>query len=124
MNNGTGVDLWRNESGRLQEEYHLLHGLWHGCERWWTGDDKTIHEERYWQRRRLHGIERKWDHTGRLTKGYPRFYVKGKRVNKAAYIAASTRSRTLPHLDTADHDPHRELPREYTCQVKRSRGKG
>ncbi len=117
MHEGTGVDLWRDEVGRLSEEHNWKDRMLHGFDRWWNGDDQTVHRETHWHNGLLHGIEREWDDKGTLEKGYPRFYVKGKRVTRAVYIAARTRSRTLPRFDEADNTPQRRLPREYARQL-------
>lgn len=113
MRDGTGVDLSRDDDGFLAEEYHMRKGLRHGIERWWNGDDKTVYLEAHWHNGCIHGIEREWDEKGKLKKGYPRFYIKGKHVSKSEYLKQSLRSRTLPRFDEAENSPQRELPKEY-----------
>jgi antitoxin component YwqK of YwqJK toxin-antitoxin module len=118
---GTGVDLWRDEDGRLSEERHLRDGKRHGVERWWTGDDRTIREESHFRADVEHGIHRQWNDSGRLRRGYPRYYVNGERVTKRRYLAASKSDPTLPPYREADDRPERPLPSEYARHTQQER---
>jgi len=113
MDHGTGVDLWRDADGMLQEERHLKHQGRHGYERWWT-NNTTIWWEQHFHENREHGIERKWlkEH-GRVSRGYPRYYVHGERVSKRQYLSAAKRDPTLPPYRPEDDRPERPLPPEY-----------
>jgi antitoxin component YwqK of YwqJK toxin-antitoxin module len=110
MVHGTGLDLWYNEPGVLAEERAMLDGERHGFERWWTGDNQTIYEESHFYHGTEHGIFRQWNRKGRLSRGYPRYYVNGQRVTKRQYLRACLTDLTLPPFDAADNDPHRNLP--------------
>jgi hypothetical protein len=113
MIHGTGVDLWYTDDGRLAEERYWKSGRKHGFERWWTGDDATIYEENHFKQFEYHGIRRRWDRDGRMERGFPQFYVDGRRVNRKRYLQACARSRTLPKFDPGDDCPARPLPSKY-----------
>jgi hypothetical protein len=113
MDHGTGVDLWRNPDGSLAEERHCVSGQRDGFERWWTGDDATIWQEGHYQAGVPHGVFRLWSARGRLRRGYPQYFVAGRRVTMAAYRQAAAADTSLPPLVEADNLPIRELPLEY-----------
>jgi hypothetical protein len=113
---GTGLDLWRGlrEDGSiyLAEVFHLKQGRLHGFE-WWIGEDqRSVFEERHWQEGQLHGIERAWNERGRLRRGYPRYHVRGERVDKRRYLRACRDDPALQRFDAADNAPERTFPDE------------
>jgi antitoxin component YwqK of YwqJK toxin-antitoxin module len=110
MVHGTGLDLWCSAPGILAEERAMRDGQRHGFERWWSGDNQTIYEESHFHHGTEHGIFRQWNRQGRLSRGYPRYYVNGQRVAKRQYLRACLTDPTLPPFDAADNDPHRPLP--------------
>lgn len=110
MDHGTGVDLWFGYAGVLSEERHYLDGQRHGLERWWRGDNTTVsQEEHYWQGK-AHGIFRQWNHQGRLRRGFPRYFVGGKRVTKRQYERARRADPALPPVVPEENLPNRQLP--------------
>ncbi|HYL74601.1 MAG TPA: hypothetical protein VEU96_10370 [Bryobacteraceae bacterium] len=107
LNMGTGVDLWWGYSDHYpSEEHHLLNGLPHGFERWWSSRAR-IYSEDHWFNGERHGISRRWtDH--RLDRGYPEFYISGKRTTKREYLKAAKNDATLPAYDLKDDSPRRK----------------
>jgi antitoxin component YwqK of YwqJK toxin-antitoxin module len=119
MFRGTGIDLWRQQRGNgtvyLSEVWHYKYGKLHGFE-WWLGENqKTVWWERHWQEGQEHGIEREWNNEGRLSRGYPRYYVSGERVTKRQYLSACRSDPSLPPFRPADNKPARRFPAEVAC---------
>jgi hypothetical protein len=118
MRHGTGLDLWRGvnpEDGipRLYEARYLKDGKWHGFE-WWLDhqDQKRLWQEcHYWNDQR-HGIERSWNWSGGLRRGYPRYWVGDKRVTKRQYLRACAKDPALPPFREKDNRPDRKFPPE------------
>ena len=118
MHNGTGVDLWWQETwprpGRpyLAEVHFMLKGRRHGFEWWLNEDQGSIYRERHWSGDEAHGIEREWNETGRLRPGFPKFYVRGRRVTRKVYECERERERdpSLPPYRTEDNQPRRKFP--------------
>src|SRR5262249_7219402 len=115
LEHGTGLDLWRQawEDGRvyLAEVHSIRNGLSHGFE-WWFFVGRRLRRERHWQEGTLHGIEREWNFSGGLRRGFPRYWVRGERVTKAKYLKASVVDSTLPAFDVKDNLPYRTFPAE------------
>ena len=110
MNHGTGIDRWwvavyragggpRNYRYCLGEEVHWVNGVLHGRTRFWYGH---LTHERYFWRGQPHGIWREWRSERKLERGYPQYYIRGKRVTKAQYLKACKTDKTLalPDQDT------------------------
>jgi hypothetical protein len=123
MEHGTGLDLWRcNLTWTLREERQLRHGERHGFTRWWNEDQRTVWMEEHYIDGQEHGVFRSWNTKGRLARGYPRYYVGGKKVTKRQYLRACRDDPTLPPFREQDNDPERALPQEYLDQVARGIG--
>ena len=113
---GTGVDLWCDlynrtlseetwfEAGRLRER------------RWWNPDGRTVHMEEQYTDGAEHGIFRQWNEHGRLRRGFPKYFVRGERVDRRTYERRARRDPTLPRRRAEDDDPRRKLPAEYIGQ--------
>jgi antitoxin component YwqK of YwqJK toxin-antitoxin module len=114
MEYGTGMDLWFRSPGVLSEEREYRDGKRHGYERWWQDDNQTIWQEGHFYNDIEHGIFRRWNAQHKLGRGYPRYYVMGKRVNKRQYIRASRNDPTLPPFLAEDNQPFRKLPKGIT----------
>ena len=110
MYHGTGVDLWYARRGVLSEERYSKEGIRDGFERWWNEDQRTVCEECHYKCGVEHGIERRWNERGRLKRGYPRYYINGRRVSKRQYVKASERDESLPKYVTSEDAPSRQLP--------------
>jgi hypothetical protein len=113
MVHGTGVDLWRDADGRLSEERYYEAGTWHGFERWWRWDERTVWKESHFRHGREHGVFREWNDRGRLHRGFSCYFVAGERVNKRRYLRAAAADPSLPPFRAEDDDPRRPLPREH-----------
>src|SRR6266542_4476725 len=97
MEHGTGLDLWRSSDGSLLEERHCRDGERDGFERWWNGDNRTVCREGHFRRGVPHGVFRVWNPRGRLRRGYPQYFVIGRRVTKQAYLRAELVDSSLPY---------------------------
>ena len=89
MLRGTGIDLYWNPLGGLEEagyylsEVHYMRdGELHGYTWWLDEDHASVTVERHDVRGFLHGIERHWNEHGRLRQGFPRYFLNGNRINK------------------------------------------
>ena len=110
LDNGTGVDLWFEAAGVLAEERYLKDGRFHGFERWWDGYNATVWAESHFFEGIEHGVFRKWNDRDRLCRGFPRYFVRGRRVRKREYLRACATDPTLPPFNDADNRPERPLP--------------
>jgi hypothetical protein len=125
MEHGTGIDLWRHGSFEskgyhLSEARYLKDGKWHGFEWWLNEDQETIHRENHFWEDLQHGIQREWNSTGRLRRGYPRYWVNNQRVSKRQYLRAQAKDRNLPPFREADDLPQRNFPPEILSAIKSS----
>ena len=118
MKNGTGLDLWRCKNnwgtGRvyLAEARYIKRGMWHGFEWWLDESQKRVESERHFWDNDPHGIEREWSSKYRLKRGFPRYWIHGKRVTKRQYLRAALTDSTLPLFREKDNRPQREFPEE------------
>ncbi len=108
MSNGTGLDIWWHENGKIAEERHIVDGLHHGCKLWWNEDGMQVYTERFWQRGRLHGVVREWQEDGRLRPGYPEYYIRSKKVRPAEYAEAAESDPSLIRYHKEHDTPSRE----------------
>jgi len=121
---GTGYDVWRYEredgSVGISEIFSVRDGALHGYE-WWPRDDqRSLWHERHWIQGLPHGIERRWNQKGRLKRGYPKYWTKGKAVNKRAYLKACEGDKSLPKFREKDNFPRRRFPADIeTLLVKK-----
>jgi antitoxin component YwqK of YwqJK toxin-antitoxin module len=107
---GTGVDLWYQNDRQLSEERHIRNGLRDGFERWWS-DERTVWCEYHFKQDIDHGIHREWNVKGRLRRGFPQYFINGRRVTKRQYEHDSEKDTSLPKFREMDNKPSRELPR-------------
>ncbi|MFY9609235.1 MAG: hypothetical protein WAU45_11560 [Blastocatellia bacterium] len=111
---GTGFDLWRQEGDDgsifISEIHSLREGLPHGYEWWFTSEQGALWHERHWHAGHCHGIERLWNSQGRLSRGYPRYWIAGEVVSKRKYLKAALADKTLPAFREKDNSPRRKFP--------------
>jgi antitoxin component YwqK of YwqJK toxin-antitoxin module len=116
MVHGTGHDVWRNQIADgpiyVSEIRSMRDGSKHGFELWLNEDQKSVHEEKHWHEGRYHGIEREWHRSGKLRRGYPKYWVHGGAITKRQYVQAAQKDPTLPHFRLKDNSPRREFPPE------------
>jgi hypothetical protein len=116
MRNGTGVDLWWQETRTkpwrpyLAEVHFMLNGRRHGFEWWLNEDQLSVHQEHHWWHDEPHGIEREWNNKGSLRPGFPKFYVRGSRVSRQAYQRQQSHDPSLPAYRAEDDRPQRIFP--------------
>lgn len=114
MDYGTGLDLWFCSRGILSEERQYLNGERHGYERWWRcewrDEKQMVWEESHFWHGVEHGIFRRWNKLGKLHRGYPQYFVNGKRLNKRHYVSVCRKDPTLPPFVADDNFPIRQLP--------------
>src|SRR5205807_4629048 len=121
LTQGVGRSLWCDpETGLLSEEQLRPPKQSPGYVRHWNLDQCTICQEYFFLLGKgYHGIWREWDAQGRLRRGFPRFFVRGRKVSKSQYVAASLKRRLLPPYRAEDDEPARALPREYVPRKNR-----
>ena len=122
LNHGSGLDLWRRQqcsdgSVFLSEIHSMKDGWPHGYEWWLNSDQRSVWAERHWNEGQFHGIEREWNARGRLRRGYPRYYVRGERVSKRAYLKACRVDPSLPAFRAKDNKPVRRFPSELAREL-------
>lgn len=114
MLHGTGIDLWWQEredgTSYVSEVYYLQDGQRHGFEWWLKHNQRSVSVERHWSQNLLHGIEREWGARGGLCRGYPRYWIHGKRVSKRDYECAAATD--LPKYLAGENSPIRIFPSE------------
>lgn len=128
MRHGTGIDLWRRErddgSVFLSEVLYLRKGLPAGFQWGINEDQETVHLERHYNGKgELHGISREWNRTGRLRRGFPKYYLNNQAVSKQRYLLACKNDSSLPRLRREDDQPKRAFPREIVTKLRRPRKK-
>jgi antitoxin component YwqK of YwqJK toxin-antitoxin module len=126
MNQGTGFDRWyqRSERGKiyLSEEREIRDGKWHGFERWWGTRGWVWQEGHFWENRK-YGIFREWNHSAKLRKGFPKYYINDQQVSKRLYLRACLTDQSLPRFTKADNRPYREKLNLRSTSAPRSRAK-
>jgi antitoxin component YwqK of YwqJK toxin-antitoxin module len=116
MKNGTGVDLWWQDGltkrGRpyLAEVHFMLNGHRQGFEWWLNEGQQSVYQERHWSLDDAHGIEREWNEKGTLSPGFPKFYIRGRRVTRKVYERERDRDRSLPPYRIEENQPQRDFP--------------
>lgn len=121
MKHGTGLDLWwcqYKEDGphHLAEARYFYEGNRHGFE-WWLYDDQRLSIERHFRNDKQHGIERSWNQHGRLSRGYPKYWLDGAHVTKRQYTRACANDPSLPPFREKDNRPHRSFPPEIKVHL-------
>lgn len=111
---GTGFDIWRQEREDgtvfVSEIHSLKDGVPDGYEWWLSEDQRSVWHECHWQSGQRHGIERVWNNKGKLQRGYPKFWIRGKAVSKRLYWKAMEQDKTLPSFRAEDNLPERQFP--------------
>lgn len=113
---GTGVDLWCDLQSRTLSEETRIEGGNLRERRWWNPDERTVHAEEHYAGGQEHGIFRQWNDRGRLRRGFPRYLVRGERVDKRTYVRMAREDASLPPYRAKDDEPRRKLPVEYVGQ--------
>jgi hypothetical protein len=54
----------------------------------------------------------RWNHAGRLRRGFPRYLVARQRVSKRQYERACSHEPTLPRINAEQNAPSRQMPEE------------
>lgn len=110
MVHGTGLDLWYQAAGDLSEERRYVDGLRHGFERWYFNfvEESILSQEGHFKNGEEHGIFRNWNAKGGMRRGYPQYFVNGKKVSKRVYLAACKHDPFLPLFRPENNDYHRE----------------
>jgi antitoxin component YwqK of YwqJK toxin-antitoxin module len=113
LRHGTGYDIWRDESDdgtvTISEIHTLKDGLPHGYE-WRLKNTQTAWHEVHWHEGEYHGIERQWNAANKLRRGFPRYWIRGVRLNKEKYLRAAKKDPTLPPFRLKDNSPRRKFP--------------
>ena len=116
LRHGTGYDIWRQEREDgaiyISEIHSLRGGLRHGYEWWLTEKPHILSDEAHWHEGKYHGIERQWNFANKLSRGFPRYWIKGDRVTKRKYLQAAKKDRSLPPFRLRDNSPRRRFPTE------------
>ncbi|RPI76457.1 MAG: hypothetical protein EHM45_12860 [Desulfobacteraceae bacterium] len=120
---GTGYDLWRtiNENGDIliSEIHSMKGGVPHGFEWWVNEDQESVFIEKHWSEGKLHGIERQWESEGKLSEGWPKYWINNVEVTKNEYVKASKKDSRLPVYLEIDQESKRTFP----VEIQRIMGK-
>jgi antitoxin component YwqK of YwqJK toxin-antitoxin module len=126
MDHGTGLDLWWCEraggSWHLSEARYLLAGDRHGYEWRLDGDRESVWEESHFQHGQEHGIFRSWNAQGRLRRGYPQYFITGRKVTKRQYLRAAQADAGLPAFREEDNRPAWHFPPEVAAAPRLAAG--
>jgi len=114
LTHGTGFDIWRQENEDqtvfISEVHSLQDGVPHGYEWHFASSRQDLWNEKHWYMGKTHGIERIWNSKGRLSRGYPKFYILDQAVSKQRYLKLALTDKTLPTFQANDDLPHRNFP--------------
>ncbi len=121
MVRGTGIDLWRcqREDGSvyLSEVLYSRDGVSDGFAWLINEDQRTLCMERHFGLGGYHGIFRVWNSKGRLSRGYPQYYVHHEKVTKRKYVKACETDATLPRYRSEDNEPARSFPPDIAKEL-------
>jgi hypothetical protein len=122
MDQGTGLDLWWIElegKAQLTEARFAVDSLLDGYEYWFEWyRPGVLRREKWWSKGQLHGIEREWEE-GRLRSGFPKYWIRGKEVDKRAYARGVKADPTLRPFHIDDNQPYRIFPPELAAHLPR-----
>ena len=122
MVQGTGIGLWRDQredgSVYLAEAHFVKDGCIRGFEWFINEDQRTVYIERSFNESGVHGIWREWNERGRLSRGFPQYYVDNEKVTRRQYLRACKTDRTMPPFRDAENDPARVFPREIAKELR------
>lgn len=114
---GTGFDIWRSWCGdradgqyAIAEIHSYQNGFHQGYDWWLNADQQSVWDESHWHADQKHGIERCWNQVGKLSRGYPKYWLHGEPVTKRQYIRAAQTDQTLPPFCEQDNLPQRSFP--------------
>ncbi len=108
---GTGLDAWFGDLRTLTESYTFRRGKLHGYKRWWT-NARCVWLEEHYVDGVPHGIHREWNwSSGRLRRGFPKYFVHGEQVTRRRYLRVAKADPTLPPVRARDDRPTRMKPR-------------
>ena len=122
MVHGTGYDIWRStrDGGRawITEIFTMRDGLLHGYEWWVNADQRSVSLERHWREGEYHGIERMWNASGQLKRGYPKYWINGRGITRREYLRAASTDATLPVFQAKDNMSRRRFPAEIEILMR------
>jgi hypothetical protein len=53
-----------------------------------------------------------WNESGKLKRGFPKYWIQGQAVRKHVYMKAAEKDKTLPGYRDKDNQPQRKFPIE------------
>ena len=122
MVQGTGIDLWWDESegkAYLSEARIVVDNLMAGYEYWFGAEtENALWIEKWWSQGNLHGIEREWNSRGKLRRGFPKYWIQNKQVDKRAYLRAAKKDETLKPFLIKENQPDRIFPPEVAVNLR------
>ena len=117
LRKGVGMDLWCEDDGTLAENHYWPDEGEVGYMRFWNEDQKTIFmEDLYTRGEEFASIRRAWNHAGKLSRGFPQYFIGNKKVTKRQYLLACKTEVAMPPYRAKDDNPKRKLPEEYLAQ--------
>jgi antitoxin component YwqK of YwqJK toxin-antitoxin module len=122
MKNGNGIDLWWQDwpgQVHLREVCFFKNGKPHRVEWAINENQKSVFHERHWFNGKWHEIFRQWKNARALHPGFPKFFIKDRKVSKAEYVKASEKDPTLPKYNVKDDRWFREFPPSLKPHLKR-----
>jgi antitoxin component YwqK of YwqJK toxin-antitoxin module len=121
MDHGTGIDFWWVEldgKAQLSEVREVVEGQMDGFEYWFRWHNPgVLRKEIWWSKGDLHGIERQWNDRGALSRGFPKYWIHGERVNKRRYCRAVLADYSLRPFCIDDNRPYRVFPPEVAALI-------
>lgn len=117
LRNQIGMDLWCEDDGSLAESHYWPNREEVGYGRFWSEDQKTIFmEDIYARGKGASLIRRHWNNAGKLSRGFPQFFIGGKKVTKRQYLRTCKTDDAMPTYRPQDDNPDRKLPAEFLAQ--------
>ena len=83
-----------------------------------TVDQRSAERESHFAEGLEHGIQRDWDSTGRLRRGFPKYFINGEQVTKRQYLRAAKLDSSLPPFREEDNRPERQFPPEVAAALR------
>ena len=105
-----GVGKMKTALFTLLRFSHYKDGLPHGYEWWLTPKPHIVCDERHWHEGQNHGIEREWNFANKLRRGFPRYWIKGDRVDKNQISSSGEKRSQFAGIPFKDNSPRRKFP--------------